>query len=218
MPLRIQVIVEGQGEVEAVLRLLARLWQEVAGDYLEPLRPFRQPQGTLRKEEGLHKAVNAAWIQLGCRASPDARKVLLLLMDSEGDCPAELGPKVLGWAKAARSDADVACVVAHHMFETWFAACASSLAGYNGLPTDLTTPPEPEANGLGKGWLRKQLSRKYQEPIDQPKFASKMDIAMCRENSPSFAKLWRELARRALATPAVEGVGPSPSQEPPSAK
>ena len=89
----IQVIVEGQGDENAILRLLARAWQELGGDYLEPLRPFRQPQGTLRKEAELSQAINAAWIQLGYRASPQIRRGLLLLTDSEGDCPCGIGPK-----------------------------------------------------------------------------------------------------------------------------
>jgi hypothetical protein len=213
MPLRIQVIVEGQGDENAILRLLTRTWQELGGDYLELLHPFRQPQGTLRKEEGLHRAVNAAWAQLCYRASPDVRKVLVLLMDSEGDCPAELAPKLLGWAQKARSDADIICVLAHPMFETWFAACASSLAGYNGLPADLATPSDPEGHGLGKGWLKKRLGRKYQEPIDQPKFASKMDIPMCRANAPSFEKLCKELARRLPAAPPADAGGENPEQD-----
>jgi Domain of unknown function (DUF4276) len=212
MPLRIQVIVEGQGDENAISRLLARIWQELGGDYLEPLRPFRQPQGILRKEAGLSRAVNAAWLQLGYRASPETRKVLLLLMDSEGDCPAQLAPKLLGWARKAREDADIICVLAHHMFETWFAACASSLAGHNDLPADLTTPDDPEGHGLGKGWLRKQLPRKYQEPTDQPKFVSKMNVALCRANSPSFDKLCRELAQRLPAPPASEAGGEGPEQ------
>jgi hypothetical protein len=208
MPLRIQVIVEGQGDENAIIRLLTKIWTELGGDYLEPLRPFRQPQGTLRKEEGLHRAVNAAWIQLGYRATPDTRQVLLLLMDSEGDCPADLAPQLLGWAQQARADADIICVLAHLMFETWFAACASSLAGYNDLPTDLATPANPEEQSLGKGWLKKHLARKYQEPIDQPKFVSKMDIPMCRAHSPSFDKLCRELALRLPPTETDTGQTP----------
>jgi hypothetical protein len=212
MPLRIQVIVEGQGEVNAVPSLLARVWQDLGGDYLELLPPFRQPQGTLRKEEGLRRAVNAAWARVCYRASPTTRQLLLLLMDSEGVCPAERAPELLGWARQARADADVICILAHHMFETWFAACASSLAGHNGLPADLSTPEDPEGRGLGLGlgWLKKQLRRKYQEPIDQPKFVSMMDIAMRRANSPSFAKLCKELAARLPGSPASRASGESP--------
>jgi hypothetical protein len=212
MPLRIQVIVEGQGDEKAVLRLLTRIWQDLGGDYLEPLRPFRQPQGTLRKEEGLYQAVNAAWIQLCLRATPETRKLLLLLMDSEGDCPGKLAPQLLGWARKARSDADIACVLPHPMFETWFAACATSLAGHNGLPADLTTPADPEGHGLGKGWLKKKLGRKYQEPVDQPIFVSKMDLPMCRANSPSFDKLCRELAQRLTPPPASDEANETPEE------
>src|SRR5262245_42823751 len=196
MPLRIKVIVEGQGEENAVLRLMTRIWYELGGDYLEPLTPWREKQGTLLKKEGLQPVIEAAWTQLCYRASPDANKLLLLLLDSEKECPATLAPRLLEWAREARSDADIACVLAHPMFETWFAACASSLAGHNDLPADLTTLPDPEGQGLGKGWLKKLLPRKYVEPVDQPRFVSKMDLAMCRANSPSFDKLCRELARR----------------------
>ena len=40
------------------------------------------------------------------------------------------------------------------------------------------------------------LSRKYSETVDQARFASKIDLAICRENSASFDKLCRELTRR----------------------
>jgi hypothetical protein len=136
----------------------------------------------------------------------------MLLMDSEGDPPCELAPRLLAWAQAARPDADIFCVLAHPMFGVWFAACAVSLAGYNGLPAELTTPESPEGRGLGKGWLQKQLPRKYREPIDQRKFVSKMDIGMCRANAPSFDKLCRELERRLPAPPPGNAGAESPEQ------
>jgi hypothetical protein len=151
----------------------------------------------LLKEEGLQKAVEVAWTLLCQRATPGIPKLLLLLMDSEEGCPAELGPKLLGWARKARSDADICCVLAHPMFETWFAAGAASLAGYNGIPANLATPDDPEGQGLGKTWLKRQLlTRKYHEPTDQRKFVSRLDLALCRQHSPSFARLYRELAHR----------------------
>jgi hypothetical protein len=200
MPLRVGVIVEGQGEYEAVRVLLGRIWCDLLlqKDYIEVLRPFRQPQGKLLKEEGLKAAVDAVKIKLGPETPDGPRKLVLILIDSEGECPRTLAPQLLKWAREARSDADIACVLPHPMFETWFAAAASSLAGVNGLPPDLVTPQDPEEKKLGAGWVVKNLprNRSYAKTVDQPRFAAKMDLALCRQNSPSFDKLCRELAGR----------------------
>lgn len=206
MPLRVKVIVEGQGEENAIRPLLERIWYELLGvvqDTINILKPFRQPQGTLLKEEGLRKAVEAAKIQLGPDAPGSPRGLVLILIDSERrGCPKDLAPKLLQWGREARSDADIACVLPNPMFETWFAAAASSLADVYDLPADLNTPDDPEGNRLGKSWFKKQLprGRGYNGPRDQPKYVTKMGLALCRKNSPSFDKLCRELERRKAPT------------------
>jgi hypothetical protein len=123
---------------------------------------------------------------------------VLIVIDAERLCPKEIAPRLIRWAKEARSDADIACVLPNPMFETWFVAAAASLAGVNDLPPDLTEPDDPEGNRLGKPWLKRQLpkNRKYSETIDQPRFAAKMDLVRCRERSASFDKLCRELELR----------------------
>jgi Domain of unknown function (DUF4276) len=197
MALRIAVIVEGHGEDTAVRSLLQRVWYEhLNGDALDVLRPLRKPQGQLLQETGLKKAVDAAKIDLDRRPPDEFNKLVIILIDSEGKPPCQLAPQLLQWATEARSDADIACILPHHMFETWFAAAAASLAGQNDLPADLVAPVEPEKNGLGKGWLKKQLPRKYIETIDQAHFVGRMDLQQCRQNSPSFDKLCRELEKR----------------------
>lgn len=67
----------------------------------------------------------------------------------KGDCPGTVAPELLAWAWAFRSDTEVACVLPHPMFETWFAV-AESLRGVNGLPSDLAKPPDPEGAQVGK--------------------------------------------------------------------
>jgi hypothetical protein len=197
MPLRVGLIVEGQGEYESIRTLLHRVWYEfLGGDVINVLRPFRQPLGKLLKEDGLKKAVDAVKIRLGPDIPGGERTLVLILIDSEGDCPKDVAPKLVGWAKEARSDADIACVLPHPMFETWFAAAAASLRGVNGLPADLAEPDDPEGQRLGKAWLRKRLPRKYSETVDQPRFAAGIDIGLCRQRSPSFDKLCRELEAR----------------------
>jgi hypothetical protein len=198
MPLHVGVIVEGHGEYQAVRRLLERVWYEIlSGDYLDVLGPYRKHQGNLLEEAGLKATVDTAKIDLGLETADGPRKLVLILVDAEDRCPKTVAPQLVQWAREARSDADVACVMPCPMFETWFVAAAASLAGVrNGLPADVTTPENPEGNGHGKGWIKKRLPRKYKETVDQPRFAAKMDLALCRRNSPSFDKLCRELALR----------------------
>jgi hypothetical protein len=210
MPVRVGVIVEGQGEYGGIRTVLERIWYEMlGGDFIDVLRPWRWPQGTLLKEAGLKKAVEAVRSLLDLRPPDDLHKLLLILIDSEETPPCTLAPRLLQWAREACSHADIACVLPHPMFETWFAAAAASLAGVNGLPADLAVPADAEGERRGKGWLKKHLP-KYSETVDQPRFAARMDLALCRQNSSSFDKLCRELQRRLPPPPAT----PPPDQGP----
>jgi len=84
-------------------------------------------------------------------------------IDAESKCPKELAPRLVAWAKEARADADIACVLPNPMFETWFASSAASLAGVNGLPRGLPVPDDPEGNRLGKSLIKTHLRRKYSD-------------------------------------------------------
>jgi hypothetical protein len=208
------VIVEGQGEYEGIRTLLQRIWYEMPGaDYIDVLRPWRWPQGTLLTEAGLKQAVDAVKIKLDLYPPDGLHKLVLILIDSEGKLPCMLAPQLLRWAREARSDADIACDLPHPMFETWFVTAVASLAGVNGLPAEMPVPADAEAEGRGKKWLENLLPRKYKESIDQARFAGRMDLALCRQRSRSFDKLCRELEQRSnpASNPAVEG-GPIPGE------
>jgi hypothetical protein len=121
------------------------------------------------------------------------------MTDTEGDeCPMREAPERIAWAREVRTDpeTEIACVMPNPMFETWFAAAAKSLRGVNGLPVDLPKPADPEGAGIGKTWLRRLLPRKYNEPVDQPRFVAAMDLEECRQASRSFRKLIKELEQR----------------------
>ena len=154
MTLRVVVIVEGDGEEGAIRTLLERVWYELlGGDYIEVL-PWRGKQGQLLKKEGLRSLVEAAAIKLHATERTDFRRLLLIMIDTEGrECPKTTAPDLMAWAREVRSDAatEIACVMPNPMFETWFAAAADSLRGKNDLPEDLQKPEDPERDRLGKG-------------------------------------------------------------------
>ena len=189
-------IVEGHGEVEAVRILLERIWYELfAGEFIDVLKPIRQPRPKLAKEDGLRKAVALATGKLRQTGSADPMLVLVLL-DADKDCPAELAPQLLTWARATDSTMDSICVIAKVEYETWFVAAAESLKAFLTLgPGD--PPSDPESGGSAKGWIKKRFRQPtYSETRHQPRMTSAMDLTLCRGHSPSFDKLCRDLEMR----------------------
>jgi hypothetical protein len=203
MPLRVAVIVEGHGEDASIRTLLERIWYELlGGDYIEVVS-WRGKQGQLLLPEGkgLLQVVKAAAIELHATPRTDFRRLLLIMIDTEGhaeNCPKTRAAELVAWARSERSDAgtEIACVLPNVMFETWFAAAAESLRGKSGLPMDLAKPSDPEGEGRGKGWIKRYLPRRYKETVDQQRFVALMSLTECRDASRSFRKLVKELELR----------------------
>lgn len=198
--LRVVPIVEGHGEYEAVRVLLQRVWTELlGGEYLHVLRPIRQHRDKLIKPEELEKAVKLAALKLAEPSLVPDPWLILVIIDAEKDCPAELGPKLLAIAQHARSDLDISCVLANVEYETWFVAAAGSLSDYLNLAETEAAPELPEGARAGKSWVGRHFKGiKYSETVDQPAMTARMDLALCRRRSPSFDKLCRELERRVV--------------------
>jgi hypothetical protein len=213
MTLHLAAIVEGHGEQLCLPRLLHRIWNErlQATELLRVVDPpLRKKRDRILQQAHFGGFVNEAVAELRQQAKGDAtaRLLVLTLIDSEQACPVPIAAQLLGWSDAVRPpDVEVACVVAHPMYETWFAAAASSLAGFNGMPPGLAVPADPEDGKRGKGWVEKQLrsvkrNRAYSETVDQPAFSQRMDLALCHQHSRSFRKLCDELAARLQPPPA----------------
>jgi hypothetical protein len=189
--MRVACIVEGHGDVDAVPVLLRRL-----ASALDPLFPFQieQPirvtKSKLLQTGELERAVELAARKIGGAGA------ILILLDSDEDCPAMLGPALLERARATRRDVAIAVVLAKPEFETWFLAAAESLRGRRGLRDDLEPPADPEGIRGAKEWLTAHMagSQHYVETLDQPALAAVFDLAAARR-ADSFDKCWRELER-----------------------
>lgn len=184
-------IVEGDGEVIALPRLLHRIAGEMAIWDLRVERPWPIGRSKLVKRGELERAVEA----VAHRVSGEGG--ILVLIDADDDCPASLGPELLKRATDARPDKKIAVVLANREYEAWFLASATSLAGECGLPVDLCTQSDPEAVRGAKERLRNLMpaGRRYRETADQAALTSKFDLTMARTNSPSFEKFYRDVAR-----------------------
>lgn len=191
MPYKLALIVEGHGEVEAVPILLRRIAQTIVPERdLRFPHPIRVPRSKLVKPGELERAMVLAALQAGQQGG------IMILLDCEDDCPAELGPQLLERARQARGDVPVSVVLAHREFETWLLAAAESLRGRRGLAPDLEPPPDPEAIRGAKEWLsaRMEGDRRYVETLDQAALAATFDLDRARRID-SFARLFREMVR-----------------------
>lgn len=192
---RIAAIVEGDGEVKAVPVLLRRIGVEVAPlTAFEVVRPIRVSRGLFLKEDGLERYVNLA----ASRAGADGR--ILVLLDANGDCPAELGPVLLRRARALRPDLLIEVVIAKCEYEAWFIATVDGLRGIRGIASTAGVPPDPESIRGAKEWLRARMSGPYSPTADQAALTARFDMTLARRRSPSFDKMWR--AASALLTEA----------------
>jgi hypothetical protein len=194
MSVRIGCVVEGAGEVAALPILIRRIGERLDPPiYPEVDRPVIIKRSRLDERFGeLERGV-----ELAVRSLPGPGG-LLILLDSDRDCPAELGPTLLERAARTRPDIPLGVVLACREYEAWFLAAAESLRGRRGLPADLEVPADPEAVRGAKEKLRRHEPRERRsdkETTDQPAFTAIFDLDLARQRAPSFDKCWREVVR-----------------------
>jgi Domain of unknown function (DUF4276) len=190
-PITIASVVEGDGEVRALPKLLQRIAADLGIVSLRTPQPHRRPRGSLIRDGGIETAVDAAAVRVIGLGG------VLVLLDADDDCPADLAPRLLQRARAARQDKRIAVVLANREFEAWFLAAAPSLAGQHEFGTGLTRPTNPEAARDCKGLLSEARPKghPYKETVDQAPLASAFDMKMARQYSGSFDKFYREVSR-----------------------
>jgi hypothetical protein len=179
---RIQPIVEGAGETEALPALLRRL-QEVSGAYtLTFKRPLRRKRSELVDEEPLRNAIGLA-LRQGCEG-------ILILFDSDKDCPKEIAPRVQAWARAEAPHIPCEVVLAHCEYEAWFLGSLESLRGHRRIRTDAVSLADPESIRGAKERLRAlATSGTYNPTRDQAPLTALFDLAAAHRNCRSFRRM-----------------------------
>lgn len=192
MDVTIACVVEGHAEVEAAPVLLRRvaiaLYPTVR---LITPQPIRLPKSKAARPGELERAVRFATLRAG------AVGAVLVLLDADTDCPAELAPRLLARARASSGGKPVSVVVAKCEFEAWFLAAAESLRGVRGLDRDIDPPPDPEALRGAKEWLSGRMTgaASYKPTRHQAALAATFDIDAAARRAPSFDKFRRETGR-----------------------
>jgi hypothetical protein len=179
--MNIQPIVEGAGEVRAVPVLLRRL-RDVANAYpLEVNPPIKRPRADLVREAGVRKAVRLARKQSDCGG-------ILIVFDSDDDCPNEVAPRVQGWGQSESSPIPCYVVMPAREYEAWFLAAVESLRGIRGILPDATSHPDPDMRRGAAEEIRRRMqpNRRYSKPVDQPALTARFDMATVYRRCRSF--------------------------------
>jgi hypothetical protein len=191
--MKVATIVEGDGEVAAVPLLLRRVaeWRtpEVFPEVLPPIRVRRDR--FLNRDEEFER-----YLRLAAAKCEDGGWILVLL-DADDDCPAQLALQILARAAECIAHRRVSVVLAKREFEAWFIAAAESLNGHRGFAFDPADWTDAETPRDAKGWLRQRIAGGvYGETTDQPAFAARFDLQQAFDGSRSFRKLCREWDRQ----------------------
>jgi hypothetical protein len=127
------------------------------------------------------------YIALAAAKAAQSNGTVLILMDCEDHCPAQLGPSLLSNAQEVRNDVPYLVALAYREFETWFLAAATSLRSCCGLPADLDPPLTPEGIRGAKEWLGTRMPEPYDPITHQVKFVARMSLEQAGR-VPSFAR------------------------------
>lgn len=196
---RIVPIVEGDGEVKAVPILLRRMatWMS-PGAWVDVEMPIRVRRDRfLQREQEFHRVL----LHAANKSGDDGW--LLILLDADDDCPAQLGRLTLERARVCVPHRRVSVVLPNREYEAWFLAAARSLHGKRGFCFDASQQVEAERPRNTKLWMTQHMpGGTYQVMTDQPAFSAEIDLDQAHAGSRSFRKLCSEFRREALRLPA----------------
>lgn len=190
------LLVEGDGDREAVPFLLRRMFPEVGrSDCFPAARPIMCGEiKKLRREGELEK-----FVEYGCRRS-DGDSVILIV-DCDDDCPKDVvkdfSRRVAPVAQAAEKKVGIAFM--YREFETLFLYSLRELARANpsfdwkldGVDLDRDWSAIRGAKGLLNGLMRAHY---YKETRDQTRFINSLDLLKLRANCRSVEHLFRLLS------------------------
>ncbi|MGF1605726.1 MAG: DUF4276 family protein [Rhodothalassiaceae bacterium] len=182
-------IVEGQGEIGAVQALIYRVAQAKGIYDVVINNPQRvRADRFLKWGEEFHKH-----LALAAHRARKHNGFVLILLDCDDGCPAELGPEILQRAEELIQDVPILVSLAKREFECWFIASIESLHGEVGIRMDVTAPATPEAIRNAKGSISQVMDRAYDPILHQSVLAKRFDLDLAARRSPSFSRFRQRL-------------------------
>ncbi|MCV7199839.1 DUF4276 family protein [Mycobacterium angelicum] len=184
--LKVGVIVEGHGDVDAIPVLIRRIAElhEIFDTVI--LRPFRVNRSRFNEKfDDFERAL---------RYLSQNSHVIAVVLDADDDCPRDLCSNLRLRAREIVKHLPVSIVAANKEFEAWLLAAIESLRGRCGVRTDAVCPSNVEEIRGAKQRVEAMMdNRIYSETVDQVKLAANMDLRIARQNSRSFDKFVRDI-------------------------
>jgi hypothetical protein len=196
-PIKIVLIVEGEGEVSAAPSLIHRIARHYELDQQYNVicpRPINlKGKGRFHNSKlDYEKSLKLAKFHIG-----EEKGAILVLLDADDDCPRQLAEGLLERTRSEGMDVPFGVVVANSEYETWFIAAFASLveapeAGFK-QPSEYLENPE-EKRGA-KEWLSKHRKSgdPYKPTLHQNKLTKLFSLDAAFQNSRSFRKLCKEI-------------------------
>lgn len=186
---KIAPLVTGHGEVSAFPVLLRRIISEVSPELqIAVAPPVRCSESSLLRPDS-PELDNHLAIAAGNAGEGGG---VIVLIDSEDICPAEIGPQLLARARNLQPSIPLVAVCAYREYETWFLWSLDSFRDHDMLPNTTHPPDHPESVRSAKDWLRRVAGIPYKEVVDQARFSARLDLQLARR-SDSFDKLCRDV-------------------------
>lgn len=186
---RIAPLVSGHGEVAAFPVLLRRIISELSPELqIAVAPPVRCSESSLIKPDSTEFA---DYLAIAIDNAGQGGGVIVLI-DSEDACPAEIGPQLLARARAHQPGIPLVVVCAYREYETWFLWSLDTYRDHGMVPGAINAPEAPESCRSAKDWLRRVAGIPYKEVVDQARFSARLDLQLARR-SDSFDKLCRDV-------------------------
>ena len=187
--MRVAVIAEGDGDQPAIGVILRRL----PGSHEDLVQV---QVGEVYNAHGRGNLTRADGIERFFRFSALGHDAVLVVLDSDQDCPLTLAADLAARMKACALGVPAAVVCANHAFESWFLADLASVRGVTVKGRVLLRPAaevleRPELIVNPKARLRDLLMPQeyYKERSDQPALAGLIDLGRVEARCRSFRRL-----------------------------
>ena len=173
--------------------LLRRLAEERLERYdLRIAPPHRLPRGRIIRGNELERAAELA----RRRIRQEGQGAIVLLLDADDDCAAELAGSLRGRLDATVGDIPASVVLPTREYEAWFLAAARPLRRSPRVSPGAQPPDQPETIRGAKDYLVREMlipGETYSETIDQAAFTAIMNFQEA-ETCRSFRKICKDLA------------------------
>jgi Domain of unknown function (DUF4276) len=187
-PVEIICIVEGDGEVIAIPRLLVRACQCFGLPLPKISRPIRVRRDQfINKDDSLRRHVALAKAKAGSTGH------VFIILDADDDCPVDLVKNLFAKIASCASTERLHIILIEKELEVWFIEDIEQLKVKFNFDQEAIKPAKPTNIRDAKGWIKNHFKQSYSEVTDPLKFVQQLDINLVHQNNRSMQKLIKSL-------------------------